>query len=666
MNRKNYLKTILVQNLIIVFLMAGISVFSSLYNRNIVITVMSAVSVVTAVAVMVIMKRFHISGVNIHVGNIIRNTDKAVKDSLINLPLPISVVEYNGAIRWYNSKFNKMFGTDFELFDRPISSIVPDINLQKLTENGKDVTFETTINSKHFKVVGTLTCIDENDDSTRFMVLFWIDKTDYRDLKLIYENQKCNEAIVLVDNYDDLMQNTPEPKKTLLLAEIEREIGTMAQSAGTVIKKYDRDRYIFMFQHQYLGKMIQEKFPVLENVKKISCGNKIPPTLSIGIGMGEDDFSKTDKSALAAIDMALGRGGDQAVIKNAKEFKFFGGMSRETEKHTKVKARVVAHALRELIKTSSKVMIMGHVDPDADALGSAIGILSVARRFGKEAQIVAEIKNKSSLEIMKKFSDDEDYSNAFITRAQAEELITKNTLLIVVDTHRKELTECPELLMRTPHIVVIDHHRKSSDFIDNSLLIYHEPYASSTCELVVEIIQYMGNMAELSVKEAEAIYAGIVMDTKNFTFKTGVRTFEAASYLKKLGVDTISVKKIFRSDIKTYEKRSGIVNSAEIYRNNIAISATQMKLEEVGTIIAQAADELINIDGIEASFVLCTLRNSIHISGRSLGKINVQLIMESLGGGGHMSVAGVQLHNVTVDEAIVMLKEAIDGYFEQN
>ena len=593
------------------------------------------------------------------------NADNAAKDSLINFPLPIVVLQLNGLIAWYNEKFQAITPLEHEIYDMSINTLISGVEIQKLVEN-KEINFETDYAGKHFNIVGNLVKIDEKYDTSYLVVLFWIDSTEAYILKSKYVNEKLVEGIIIIDNYEEVMQNTPEAQRGQLLAEVEREISNWTSVSGGVLKKYERDRFLFLFEQQYLHYMVQSKFDILEKIKEISVGNKIPPTLSIGIGHGGSNLVENDKFAQASIDMALGRGGDQVVIKDESHFSFYGGLSREVERRTRVKARVMAHALRELMASSSKVMIMGHKNADVDCLGSAIGLRRAAKLRGKVAQIVIGEKKNATAALMKKFEGVPEYEDCFISIKEAEETITRNTLLIIVDTHRKALTEAPKLLDKTAQIVVIDHHRRAADFIDNALLIYHEPYASSTCELVTELLQYLGEDTLLSSKEAEALYSGIVMDTKNFTFKTGVRTFEAASYLRRNGVDTIAVKKLFRSDIDTYAKRSDIVRAAEIYHDDIAISQDDSQDDPSGVLIAQAADELMNIKGVDASFVLSKVDTSVHISGRSLGKVNVQVILEDLGGGGHMTVAGVQIPDITIEEARARLKEAIDHYFEQN
>ena len=413
-----------------------------------------------------------------------------------------------------------------------------------------------------------------------------------------------------------------------------------------------------------LEKIKEEKFAILDSIKNLVRKDKIQLTLSIAISNEGDTERDVYKSASAAMDVILGRGGDQAVIRQNGKYLFFGGKVEEVEKRTKVKARIVAHALEELIKENDKIMIMGHTNPDIDAIGSALGIYRIAKTLEKEAKIVANVETPSIKDLYESIKD--QYQEVFISSETALAQVDSGTLIIVVDTHKKTYVESPELLTKTNKIVIIDHHRRSADFIDNSILTFQEVYASSAAELVTEIIQYTQNEVELSEVEAEALYAGIMMDTKNFTFKTGVRTFEAAAYLRRCGVDIIKVKKWFQSDLESYNTISEIVRKAEIVRDSIGISIYDVQEKETSLICAKAADELLTIGNITASFVLGLMEDGkVCISGRSIGDVNVQMILEKLGGGGHITLAGAQLENVTIDEAKQELISKINEYFEE-
>ena len=402
------------------------------------------------------------------------------------------------------------------------------------------------------------------------------------------------------------------------------------------------------------------KFTILSEVKKIDWENKIPVTVSLGIGRGGEDIKECDKMARAALEMALGRGGDQAVVKTPNGLTFYGAKSREVEKSTRVKARVMAHALRELVDQSSEVIIMGHRFGDMDSFGASVGMLRAILDRGKEAYIAVDKSKHNAVNIIQMFTGDENYSNRILSGERTQNVIGDNTLLIVVDTHRPSMVEFPKLLKQVNATVLIDHHRRNEDFIENAVLTYHEPYASSASEMVTELLQYMRDGQRLSVKEAEALYCGIYMDTKGFTFKTGVRTFDAASFLRKMGVDPVNIRRLFRNDIGFYIQKSKIISHAQVYHGIVAIAICEGIGRDAQVVVAQAADDLLNIAGIEASFVLAKVGNRIMISGRSLDSINVQVILEKLGGGGHITIAGAQLENHSLTVAEAKLKEAID------
>jgi c-di-AMP phosphodiesterase-like protein len=408
-----------------------------------------------------------------------------------------------------------------------------------------------------------------------------------------------------------------------------------------------------------------KKFEILDTIKEISMGNKLPVTLSLGFGLGGKTLSENLRFAAASIDLALGRGGDQVVLKNGESFSFFGGRTRELEKRTKVKARVIAYALRELIDQADKVFIMGHENSDIDSMGASLGLYRVVRSRDRDAYIVLNRFNPTIESLISRIQESDEYDSLFINKSEALELADNKTLIIVVDTHRKSFTEVPELIGNGRQVVIIDHHRRGADYIQDTALTYQETYASSTCELVTEVIQYIDDKLKLTQLEAEALYAGIVVDTKSFTFKTGVRTFEAASYLRRQGVDTVAVKQLFQNDIQTYINISSVVRDAELLDNEIAISVCAPPVNNPQLIAAKAADELLNLSGIKAAFVLCDVGDEIWISGRSLGDINVQMILEKLGGGGHLSVAGAQLEGMDINDAKEKLKYAIMEYAKE-
>ena len=450
-----------------------------------------------------------------------------------------------------------------------------------------------------------------------------------------------------------------------ITAEIEKSIYEWANQAEGIMVKSDRDRFVYLFEQKYLEKVKESKFNILDTIKEINTEGRIQLTLSIAISNeGETDKEKY-QFALNTMDIVLGRGGDQAAIRENGKYQFFGGRVEEVEKRTKVKARIVAHALEELIKENEQVLIMGHVNPDIDALGSAIGMYRLATNLEKPAFIVANTDTMALKDIKQSLDEEEEYRNIIINKEIAEEKINEKTLLIIVDTHKATYVEAPNLLEKTNQIAIIDHHRRSPDFIKKSILTFHEVYASSASELVTELLQYTGVQTKLSKTEAEVLYAGIMLDTKNFTFKTGVRTFEAAAYLRKCGVDIIRVKKWFQSDLETYNKITEIIKTTEIINDSIGIALYEEEDKNANIICAKSADELLSIGNITTSFVLGKIGDKITISGRSIGDINVQVILEKMGGGGHITLAGAQIEGKTINEVKQELIEKINEYFSE-
>ena len=600
-----------------------------------------------------------------YIENLTFNIDAATKDTLLNFPMPLVVVQLDGTIIWYNSSFKKVFDGE-ELLEKAISSFVVDLHPAKLINETANISKEIAINGRHYRVLGNFAKIDSKDDNSGYiLMLYLIENTELVEIKKKYGDEKIAVGVIIIDNYDDLMQSMEDTSRPQMLAEIDKKIMQWTSFTSGVFKKFERDKYLSVFEFKYLKEFEDKKFEVLDSVKEINLGNKIPVTLSMGFGVNGKSLLENFQFAGTSIDIALGRGGDQVVIKNKDNFSFFGGKTRELEKRTRVKARVIAYALRELIDQSPLVMIMGHENCDIDSLGAAFGLSRIVKNRGKEVHIVLNNSNPTIDNLAAKIGKNSEFDNLFISRNEALDRITRKTLLIVVDTHRPGFTECPELLKITDQIVVIDHHRKGTEFIQDTVLTYQETYASSACELVTEILQYVDDKIKLSALEAEALYAGIVVDTKSFTFKTGVRTFEAAAFLRRQGVDTVSVKQLFQNDLHTYINRSNVVKDAEIINDNIAISICPTNVRNAQLIAAQAADELLSLSGLIAAFVMCSVSNGVFISGRSLGDINVQVILEQLGGGGHLTVAGAQLQSISLEEAKDKLKCAIIDYMNR-
>lgn len=594
--------------------------------------------------------------------------DSAAKSSLINSPFPLVILETNGNIVWKSSKFVTEFA-DIDM-DNYIDDLIIDIKdeIEKSdNKKRKSVIRQIQIGKKTYTVQGEFAKskkYERKKSPEYMMILYFIDETEKVKLKQENEDKKICVGIIMIDNYEEVTQRVDAEQKTQLMAKVESTIYDWVNETNGILVKADRDTYVYVFEQKNLEKIKEEKFAILDSIKNLVRKDKIQLTLSIAISNEGDTERDVYKSASAAMDVILGRGGDQAVIRQNGKYLFFGGKVEEVEKRTKVKARIVAHALEELIKENDKIMIMGHTNPDIDAIGSALGIYRIAKTLGKEAKIVANVETPSIKDLYESIKD--QYQEVFISSETALAQVDSGTLVVVVDTHKKTYVGSPELLTKTNKIVVIDHHRRSADFIDNSILTFQEVYASSAAELVTEIIQYTQNEVELSEVEAEALYAGIMMDTKNFTFKTGVRTFEAAAYLRRCGVDIIKAKKWFQSDLESYNTISEIVRKAEIVRDSIGISIYDVQEKETSLICAKAADELLTIGNITASFVLGLMEDGkVCISGRSIGDVNVQMILEKLGGGGHITLAGAQLENVTIDEAKQELISKINEYFEE-
>lgn len=586
--------------------------------------------------------------------------DSAARYAILNLPFPLTLLNLDGKVTWYNSNFTDLF-PDTRLLGKDINELVSSLTLEKITNSEKGYV-DVKLAERYYRISHNIVEVNKESKDDRFIImLYWIDITEYTKLKELYSDERAIVAIVQVDNFEDVLKGVKEEKHMFILAEIDRQIGVWASRMNAVIKKYQKDRYMVIFENKFLENLEAKRFAILDDIREIDLGNKTPVTLSIGVGSMGRNLGKLEEYAFSALELALSRGGDQAVVRFKGDFRFYGGKTKAVEKRNRVKARVIAHGLRPLIDESPKVFIMGHKFPDMDCFGAAIGMYRAVVNRGKDAYIVLNQVNDAIFSVYDLFVDNEDYK--FISGNEALEMITDKDLLVVVDTHRPSFTECPDLLDQTERVILIDHHRMGTEQIENSVLRYTEPYASSTCELVTEILQYIDNKHKIDKIEAEAMLAGITVDTKNFSFKTGVRTFEAASFLRRLGADTTLVKQLFQDDIETFIAKSNLVSTAQMFNENIAIAICPPEISNPQLVAAQGADELLNIRGITASFVIGRKDDTmVFISGRSLGDINVQIILETLGGGGHLEVAGAQLNDVTVEEARALLVEAINKY----
>ncbi len=564
-----------------------------------------------------------------HIHDLTINVDTVAKNTLINSPFPLIILETDGNVIWKSSNFN----TEFE--NTEINTYLDEISkeVKMSIENGEDKSIDKQlkIGEKTYHIIGEYIKSKSSKEKTEYMMtLYFLDITSNVNLELAYNNSKSCVGILMIDNYEEIIQRVSDEEKPELTATIEKTMYNWATATGGIMIKTDRDTFVYMFEQKYLEEIENNKFSILDTVKEIDIDIDIPLTLSIAISTdGESNYEKY-KSAGEAIDIVLGRGGDQAVVRKNGKYMFYGGRTQEVEKRTKVKARTISTALEKLIGESNNVMVMGHMNPDMDCVGASLGIYRLAKSLDKEVYIVNNSIGANLENFSEAIEKEEEYKDVIIDKNQALAKITAETLLVIVDTHKISYVEIPELLERTEKIVVIDHHRRSTDFIENSILTFHEVYASSACELVTEILQYSENAIELNKIETESLYAGIMMDTKNFTFKTGVRTFEAAAYLRKFGVDIVKVKKWFQSSLENYKLIADIVKNAEIINETIGISKYETEDKNASLICAKAADELLTISDITASFVIGNTGEKICISGRSIGDINVQVILEKL------------------------------------
>ena len=599
------------------------------------------------------------------------NVNTTAKTTLINSPFPLAIVETNGNMIWKSEKFVSEFEEQNDInssLNELLNKIKASIDKSDKKDKG-NINTETIIQNKNYQILGSYVKSHKNiykREQDYTTILYFIDNTEKnKALKTLEDNDLCF-GIIMIDNYEELNQRVSTEERPILIAQVEKHIYDWAQKYDGVIIKADRDRFYCVINYKNLKEICKYKMSILDEVKNLEMPemqDMLQITLSIAFSNdGKSNNEKVD-SARAVIDIALGRGGDQAIVKLNGKYEFFGGRSQEVEKRTKVKARMCSHALTEFIKEADNVILMGHAHGDMDSIGSSLGLYRLAKTIGKDAKIINDTTGIGIDKFLTEAKKSDEYNDAFITREEAKNYVKENSLLIVVDTNKKNYVEAPELLEKVSRIVVVDHHRRSTDYIENAILTFHEVYASSASELVTEILEYSQVKVELKSIEMEALYAGIMLDTKEFTFKTGVRTFEAAAYLRRCGVDIIKVKKWFQSDLKTYQTISDIVSKSEIMNENIAISVYDKDDENGNIIAAKAADELLTIGGITASFVLAKMNDVIYISGRSIGEINVQIILEKLGGGGHITLAGAQVENMTLEEAKQELINRINEYF---
>ena len=594
------------------------------------------------------------------------------------LTVPFAILSEDGHMLWGNDEFVSVI-VNKKAARRNIANIFEEITLDSLPDTDEVKVVHVRTEDKYYRVVMRLvesdnagdgdtvkTDINQLMDNSRLISVFLYDETDIMELEQKREAENLVVGLLYIDNYDELIDSIDEIRQSLIMALIDRKINKYMQAIDAISKKLEKDKFLFMFKQSYLSEICSNRFAILEEIRDINLGNESSATISIGIGVGRDTFVERYDLARAAIDLALGRGGDQAVVKSIDQEKFYGGKSVQIERNTRVKARVKAHALKELIEGKERVVVMGHSIGDVDSFGASIGIYRIAKTLNRKANVVLNEVSQSVKPIRDRFYTKEYEEDMIITGDEAKELVDENTVLVIVDVNRASYTECPELIEQAQSVVVIDHHRQAGDAIDKAVLFYIEPYASSASEMVAEISQYIGSGLKLKSAEAEAMYAGIMIDTNYFSNKTGVRTFEAMAYLRRNGADAVRIRKAFREDIDEYKIRAAAIQDTELYEGVFAIAESKSEGIESPTVFAsKIANSLLDISNVKASFVLTKYRGKVYISARSIDEVNVQVMMERLGGGGHINMAGAQLENVEVEEAKNMIKQEIDSMIEE-
>ena len=597
------------------------------------------------------------------------------KSLMKNFALPYALLDAEGKILWMNDEFLYLTGKD-QKYRRFIGNIFPEVTMNKLPLPEEVRDFEVAYQDHDFRLNMRRVEIDELLDGSQIIdadkeknyliAAYLFDETELKKYMRKNQEEQLVTGLLYLDNYEEALESVEEVRSSLLIALIDRKINKYFASIDGVVKKLEKDKYFLVMRRKSLEQLKEKKFNILEEVKSVNIGNEMAVTISIGIGINADSYAHTSESARIAMELALGRGGDQVVIKDGNNITYFGGKSQMMEKTTRVKARVKAHALKEFMSSKDKIVVMGHKITDVDSFGAAIGIYRAARTLEKKAYIVINNPTSSIRPLMDGFLHSQDYdSRMFVTSHEAKEIVDDNTVVVVVDTNRPGYTECEELLYMTKTIVVLDHHRRGNEVIQNAVLSYVEPYASSTCEMVAEILQYFSDDLRLRNIEADCLYAGIMIDTNNFITRAGVRTFEAAAFLRRSGADMTRVRKMLRDNIDSYKARAEAVRTAEIYRGCFAIAQCPSKGLESPTVVgAQAANELLNIAGVKASFVLTPYNKEVYVSARAIDEVNVQIMMEKLGGGGHINIAGAQVRR-PMDEVEDMIKEIIDEMYQE-
>lgn len=654
------------------FALVNVGVYFISIRAAVVLTVALLMYLLALIIFILLKRNFFIKGIIDFASGYAQMQKKMIDDFVV----PYGLLDGDGKIIWLNNAFAEIVSKDS--YHHTLSSIFPETEEMKLEQviMGANIETHLVYNDRNYRL--TIEAVDTEgisgdtgfmitDSNAKLFAVYLFDETEITECRRELHDERGVVGLIYIDNFDEALDSIDEVRRSLLMALVDRKINKYISGGNGIVKKLEKDKYLVVFRYKYLEQLKEDRFSVLEDVKSVNIGNEMSVTLSIGIGAQNGSFMNNYDMARAAIDLALGRGGDQTVVREGRKVTYYGGKTNSVEKNTRVKARVKAHALRELLEATDNVLIMGHKISDVDAVGAAVGIYAAARVFDKKANIVLNDVTTSLQPIVDLYKNSSDYDkDFFVTSDEALTKVTSNTLLVIVDVNRRSYTECPELIGKCKTTVVFDHHRQGSEPVENATLSYIEPYASSACEMVAEILQYICDNIRIRPIEADTIYAGIVIDTNNFTNKAGARTFEAAAFVRRSGADIVRVRKLLRSDMTQYKAKAEAVRHSEVYRDSYAISICPSAGLQSPTIVgAQAANELLNISGIKASFVLTYYNNEIYISARSIDEVNVQLIMEKLGGGGHMTIAGAQLKDMDMQEAITLIKDTLTQMIQE-
>lgn len=654
----------------ILFIIMDIQLF--VINRR--IGVIGAVYCVIFILITLILNFFGKKGIRRDLVQFAENYGKMQMNMIKEMDIPYAVLSEEGQLLWGNDKFLQVI-VNKKAARRSITNIFPEITQNILPKLPEPKEAHVQAGERYYRCVMNLIvdsgssvggeeelAFDQMLDTKRIIAMCLYEETEVINLEKVREAENLVVGLLYIDNYDELIDSIDEVRQALTMALIDRKVNKYMQSIDAISKKLEKDKFFFAFKQKYLDGLMSSRFSILEEIRNINLGNDQSATISIGIGVGKGTYMERYEWARGAMDLALGRGGDQAVVKNGEKEQFFGGKRVQIERNTRVKARVKAHVLKELIEGKERVVVMGHSIGDVDSFGACVGIYRIAKTLNRKAHIVVDEVNSSVKPIMERFYSKDYESDLLIDGEEAKELVDESTLLVIVDVNKGSYTECPDLIDMAQSVVVIDHHRQAGDAITKALLFYIEPYASSACEMVAEISQYIGNGLRLRPAEAEAMYAGIMIDTNYFTDKAGVRTFEAMAYLRRSGADVVRVRKLFREDINEYKIKAAAIQDTELYLGEYAIAESLAEGVESPTVLgAKIANSLLDINGVKASFVLTKYNGKIYISARSIDELNVQVMMERLGGGGHINMAGAQLKDMSMEEAKAIIRKTIDN-----